>query len=47
MSHFDGTRWHNYTTRDGLAGDIVYSIVQEPGGVFWFGTKRGVMRSGR
>lgn len=44
VSRFDGTRWHNYTTRDGLAGDIVYSIAQDPGGVFWFGTNNGVTR---
>ena len=44
VSRFDGTRWQNYTTRDGLAGDIVYSIVQEPGGVLWFGTNNGVSR---
>lgn len=44
VSRFDGTRWQNYTTREGLAGDIVYSIVQEPGGVLWFGTNNGVSR---
>jgi ligand-binding sensor domain-containing protein len=44
VSRFDGTRWHNYTTRDGLAGDIVYSIAQEPGGVLWFGTNSGISR---
>lgn len=44
VSRFDGTHWQNYTTRDGLAGDIVYSIVQEPNGVFWFGTNKGVSR---
>lgn len=44
VSRFDGARWQNYTTRDGLAGDIVYSIVQEPSGVLWFGTNNGVSR---
>lgn len=44
VSRFDGTRWQNYTTRDGLIGDIVYSIVQEPNGVLWFGTNKGVSR---
>ena len=44
VSHFDGKRWHNYTTRNGLAGDIVYSIAQEPNGVLWFGTNNGVSR---
>lgn len=44
VSRFDGKHWRNFTTRDGLAGDIVYSIVQEPNGVLWFGTNGGVSR---
>ena len=44
VSHFDGKNWHNYTIRDGLAGDIVYSIAQEPNGVLWFGTNNGLSR---
>lgn len=44
VSRFDGRRWKNFTTRDGLAGNIVYSIAQESSGVFWFGTNRGVSR---
>jgi ligand-binding sensor domain-containing protein len=44
VSRFDGKHWHNYTTRDGLAGDIVYSIAQESNGVLWFGTNNGVSR---
>jgi len=44
VSRFDGKHWHNYTSKDGLAGDIVYSIAQEPGGVLWFGTNNGVSR---
>lgn len=44
VSRFDGKRWQNFTTRDGLAGNIVYSIAQEPSGVFWFGTNHGVSR---
>ena len=44
VSHFDGKHWRNFTTRDGLAGDIVYSIAQESNGVLWFGTNGGVSR---
>ncbi|MBI5430266.1 MAG: regulator [Nitrosomonadales bacterium] len=44
VSRFDGKKWRNYTTSDGLAGNIVYSIAQEPGGVLWFGTSGGVSR---
>lgn len=41
---FDGTKWTNYTTQDGLAGNIVYSIARQPDGVLWFGTNRGLTR---
>jgi len=44
VSHFDGTSWNNYTTSDGLAGNIIYSIAQEPNGVLWFGTSGGISR---
>lgn len=40
---FDGS-WRSYTNRDGLAGNIVYSIAQEPDGTLWFGTNRGASR---
>ncbi|MCU7804901.1 MAG: regulator [Candidatus Thiodiazotropha sp. (ex Lucinoma borealis)] len=44
LAHFDGKRWTNFTTKDGLAGDIVYAIAQEPSGVLWLGTNRGLSR---
>lgn len=44
VARFDGDRWTNYTTADGLAGNIVYSIAREPSGVFWFGTNHGLTR---
>lgn len=44
VGHFDGANWHNYTTSDGLAGNIVYSIAQQPDGVLWFGTSGGISR---
>ena len=44
VSRFDGKRWTNLTTTDGLAGNIVYSIAQHGDGAFWFGTNRGVSR---
>jgi ligand-binding sensor domain-containing protein len=43
-SRFDGRKWINFTSRDGLAGDIVYSIAQDAKGVLWFGTDAGVSR---
>ncbi|MFQ5618247.1 MAG: two-component regulator propeller domain-containing protein [Rhodospirillales bacterium] len=45
VSLFDGGEtWTTYTDADGLAGNIVYSIAQEPGGILWFGTNHGVSR---
>ncbi len=44
VSRFDGRRWHNLTTANGLAGDIVYSIAQGADGALWFGTDAGVSR---
>jgi ligand-binding sensor domain-containing protein len=44
VSVFDGNQWKNFTTEDGLAGNIVYSMVQDDEGVFWFGTDRGLSR---
>lgn len=41
-ARFDGKKWTNYTTQDGLAGNIVYSISQGEDGVIWFGTNHGV-----
>ncbi|HSO06793.1 MAG TPA: two-component regulator propeller domain-containing protein [Pelomicrobium sp.] len=44
VSRFDGKAWSNLTERDGLAGNIVYSIAQESGGALWFGTNKGLSR---
>ncbi len=43
-SRFDGKRWHNYSRRDGLAGDIVYSLLEDGQGAMWFGTDKGLSR---
>jgi len=41
----DGTgRWQNYTTADGLAGNIVYAIEIDAHGIFWLGTNHGLSR---
>jgi ligand-binding sensor domain-containing protein len=34
--------WTNFTTRDGLAGNVVYAIAQDPTGRLWFGTNHGL-----
>ena len=42
VSHFDGKTWENFTTKEGLAGNIVYSVAQDYNGEFWFGTNNGL-----
>lgn len=44
VGHYDGKAWHNYTVKDGLAGNIVYSVLEDNDGVMWFGTNRGLSR---
>lgn len=44
VGHFDGKKWRNYSTHDGLAGNIVFSMAQDKDGVWWFGTNKGVSR---
>lgn len=44
VAHYDGKAWTNYTVKDGLAGDIVYSMVQDASGALWFGTNAGLTR---
>jgi ligand-binding sensor domain-containing protein len=43
-SRWDGKKWTNLTKKDGLAGNIVYSVVQDREGAIWFGTDGGVSR---
>jgi ligand-binding sensor domain-containing protein len=42
VSHFDGDKWTNYTTEDGLSGNIVYSVAQDKQNHLWFGTNGGL-----
>jgi ligand-binding sensor domain-containing protein len=44
VGRWDGKKWNNLTTKDGLAGNIVYAIARDANGVFWFGTDKGVSR---
>lgn len=43
-SRFDGTRWQNLTTTEGLAGNIVFAITEDAHGDLWFGTDGGLSR---
>ncbi len=42
VSRFDGKVWENYSTQNGLAGNIVYSVAQDEQGGMWFGTNAGL-----
>lgn len=42
LSRFDGKEWKNYTTREGLAGNVIYAIANDPQGGFWLGTNHGI-----
>ena len=45
VSRFDGTAWRNFTTDDGVAGNIVYAVTIDPhDGAVWVGTNHGVSR---
>jgi ligand-binding sensor domain-containing protein len=44
VGRWSGKEWTNYTMREGMAGNIVYSIAQSPDGVLWFGTDQGLTR---
>ena len=41
---FDGKQWTSYTTADGLAGNIIYSMAQDARGVLWLGTNHSLSR---
>jgi len=45
LSRFDGDKkFVNYTSKDGLAGNVVYAIAKGPDGVLWLGTNHGLSR---
>ncbi len=41
---FDGKSWKNLTRKDGLAGNVVYAVIEDKQGYMWFGTSGGVSR---
>jgi ligand-binding sensor domain-containing protein len=42
LSRFDGKEWKNYTSGEGLAGNIVYAISPDEAGGLWLGTNHGI-----
>lgn len=43
VSRYDGVRFQNWTTAQGLAHNVVWSLA-EAGGALWFGTQNGLSR---
>lgn len=41
---YDGKLFTNYTTKQGLINNVVYSILEDKAGTIWFGTEGGVSR---
>ena len=44
VAKYQDGAWSNLMEKDGLAGNIVYSMAQDEAGVYWFGTNKGLSR---
>ncbi|MDH4107993.1 MAG: regulator [Gammaproteobacteria bacterium] len=44
LARFDGSEWKNYTFADGLPGNHVFMLHEDPDGVLWVGTSNGLAR---
>ncbi len=44
LSRFDGQKWTQYTTADGLPGNHVFMLYVDPKGQLWAGTNNGLAR---
>lgn len=44
LSKFDGKSWTSFTKKNGLSGNMVYSMARDAQGVLWFGTDDGITR---
>lgn len=42
VSRFDGKKWTSYTQKDGLPGNVVYSLAMDQKGRIWAGTDNGI-----
>ena len=42
LARFDGAKWTNYTTVEGLPGNHVFMLHKDPKGRIWIGTNNGV-----
>ncbi|VAX18423.1 Sensor histidine kinase [hydrothermal vent metagenome] len=44
LARFDGTTWKNYTVSEGLPGNHVFMLYQDPDDTIWAGTSNGLAR---
>ena len=44
VTRYKNGKWTNLMEKDGLAGNIVYSVAQDSNGNYWFGTNKGLSR---
>lgn len=44
VSRYDGNRFWHYTTEEGLAGNVILSMLEDSKGNLWFGTGKGITR---
>ena len=42
IRRWDGQRWRTYTTNDGLNSNSVNTLIQDPTGTLWTGTREGI-----
>ncbi len=42
LARFDGSKWKNYSMADGLPGNHVFMLNQDPAGKMWVGTNNGL-----
>jgi len=42
LSIYNGSTFQNYHTKDGLPGEIVYSVIMDRSGMIWLGTQKGL-----
>ena len=44
LAMFDGNTWKNFTVADGLPGNHVFMLYEDPAGQLWIGTSNGLAR---
>lgn len=44
LARFDGEKWTNYTTADGLPANFIFMLHKDDKGTIWIGTSKGLAR---